>query len=239
LGRPIVPHRLDPAEARIRVTAINLVVQPERAILATDTAFYDPQGRLKHKASKVAIWEAGRMAFAVCGCVQAYRLADLANDPALNSQEDIMAALPAFARKVREENRRGAPDQERDRLNEIQIFVAMWRKKNDCAEGYILSSDQAFLGETYTPFSWAALLRVSTPPVPADLVDLVNFEPERDALPMLDHQRNDRSLDGASWVGGCAEVTVVDRRGISKSVIHDWGDRPGLLIGEAPTRCPA
>lgn len=215
------------------MTAVSMFVQRAAAHLVTDAAFYSPDGVMHSACSKVATIGRLRLAVAVSGAAMPWQV--IAYLARCETQEEVLQTLPGSAGGLRIELAQNNPTWEavpgRSSLNEFQLFLALWRDTADRPEGYVLSTEQAWIGGDYEPYTLREVEQLAAPPpvgVPP-FADLEQFKPDSDGGRILDAQRAYRN-EGSCYVGGFGEVTTVSRTGIVTRRVRSWPDRLGEPI---------
>lgn len=220
------------------VTAINLVVQRDRAHLLTDGAQYDHAGRVRTLCSKTLIAEEIRLAVAPSGRLNSVELRDGLVAAGANSQAEVMAALPRIVATVRAKNAADLPAHEGGGDNDAQLFVVLWSDARDEPQGWMLSTNCLPHWGPYRPLTWVAVDAMIGTLEPADqalgravtLADPSSFDAARDGLTILEHQRRTPWPDGIHYVGGHAELVTVTRDGVEQRRLREWPDTVGQLI---------
>jgi hypothetical protein len=204
------------------MTAVSLFVQDHAAHLVTDAAYYDADGQMVATRSKVAINAAARMAIGCSGCVQDHQIATALG--LCDGQADVLSRLPDVVRAIRADNTAQSANLP---TIELMLFVALWSTERDRAEGYVIASDRAYLGDGYTPGTLVDVLQLTSPPMPT--IDLASFDADRDAAGLLEAQRRYAwPNDPNCYVGGYGELTTVTWGGVERRRVVEWAD----VIGE-------
>lgn len=130
---------------------------------------------------------------------------------------------------------------------EYEIIIAGYSQERDRFEVYILPVHDRYACEGFP----ACLLM----PVPGHLIqpaldpaiikqigwhipDVDRLDAERDGLRLMECQRAD-GTPPEHVVGGFVQKTVIERQGISSSIIHTWPDQVGRKINPRPEVCCA
>lgn len=208
------------------MTAISLLATPTAAHLITDAAFYHPAGQLLAIETKVGRAEHLSLAFAVSGTVSVVRLATYFSGR--RDQREAVGGLPGIARTLRAINSARQPQWEGGGFNDFQIAVAAWDQRTARAWGFLLSTNRAWLGEGYEPYTVAMVDQASSPPSVMMPTNLETFDPIIDGTTLLCYQRSYRE-GGLGIVGGFGELTTVSAAGITTTRLIDW---PEDQIGE-------
>lgn len=197
------------------MTACNAFVMGDAAHLATDTAAFEPNGRVRYFRSKVAASERLRMAFAETNDLDAGKPTAVVRAvlEQAESQREACERIPPALRAAYE----GAPAS-------FRILVAMWDDRGP--QVYHLHSPRPDGGR---PFFWQAgrdLLQPSIGIIPAP-----GSDPRSAATSILHAQRQFRWEDDGNYrVGGTGELTTVDASGIRTETLVRWRDRVGRKI---------
>jgi hypothetical protein len=214
------------------MTAINLFVEPQRACLLTDAAIIGPDGRVQSIATKVIASAELKCAMACTGAYDGEIWHSLKEAvESCRSQHELMRCLPLFAMKASGEiatalNRSSyvLPSEAN-----LRIIVAIWSAERDEAQGYVFGATIEDLPSGMQAGRPNGCRLYIQPEVPAKY--LPSSPLKRDAaLRLLTAQRKGRDSIGRHTVGGGAELTIVDRRGVEVSQIHQWPDLVGKQI---------
>lgn len=207
------------------MTAMNIFIRQDAAHILTDGAFYDLDGIVHQITTKVAIADDLRMAMACSGRVQVEQLCDGFTKREMFSQERALALLPDVMREIREANRASNPELEIHEGNDLQIFVALFSEERQRPEAYYCSTNQAYFGPDYRPYTVRDVVQLSSPPV-----DLPFNNPWRDGLAIMEAQRRMplSETEDLYFVGGFAELVTVTSEGVSCVKLKEWPD----IVGE-------
>lgn len=223
------------------MTALNVIVQASAVHLLTDCAGYDTSGRMISLASKVTVAPEWRAAFACSGRADSVRLSEAMAARRPVSQASALSALPGVMRELREQNRRRHPDDEDrngDQENGLQVVCAIFSDRTRRPEAWIISSDQAYLGDGYRPYTFVQIRELFSPDLdPQDVLarpccptDEESFSPSTDGLAVLEAQRQSPWPDGLFYVGGAAQLTSVSAAGVAVDILRHWPDAVGQRI---------
>jgi hypothetical protein len=210
------------------MTASSLVVTDRAAHLVADGAFYDAGGVVSLIASKIAHAAFWRMALATSGMVRPHQLVEPFDAAAGHDQAHVMRSLPAIAASIQADNAAAHSLADQERCH-FQVYVAMWSDATNRPEGWLLSTNRAWLGAGYTPLSWMPVDQVVMPPI-GKALDPQRFRPHRDGRRLLERQRGLVQHGGGHWVGGLGEVATVTRSGVTVDQVVRWPDRVGERI---------
>lgn len=209
------------------MTAINMIVQSDACHLITDGAYYDAGGRVMELRTKVTTCSRVRMAIGCSGSVKDIHVVQRLGQ--VTDQTDAITRLPGIFGSIRDANRADHPEGETTQHNELMLFVAIWSDRTDRAEGWVIASDQAYLGDAYQPGTLVEVEQLTSPPLP--VIDAVAFDASRDGAALLDAQRRYRWPDNRRvYVGGFGEATTVTREGVTKRRLCEWPDKVGEHI---------
>lgn len=143
---------------------------------------------------------------------------------------EAVRQLPEVARELRRAVAQAQPAWEGtpDDLNGFQLFVAAHDGSRPL--GWVLSTNQAWFGADYIPYTLAEVDQALCPPIAAGEVKPATFDLAA-ARAILDEQRTSTdTFGGGRFVGGYGELTTVDVRGVRKERVVDWPDRVGERI---------
>ncbi|PCG09664.1 hypothetical protein COA17_07340 [Sphingomonas ginsenosidimutans] len=216
----------------LAVTAVSAVVSADEqvAYLVTDTAYYDAAGIVTQLRSKVTVSPSLRIAIAGSGCVDLNDVARACETSA--TTEEALRRLPAITSAIRDRNDRGNPTGRINGHNDLMLFAAMWSDQRQRAEAWVVASSQAYLGSQYTPFTLAAIMALSSPPV-ADDVFAAGVTASAAATALREQRAWSLANDGLCFVGGWGELTSVGAGGIDQEKVATWPDRIGRPIATA------
>lgn len=212
------------------MTAVNLFVNSDAAVLLTDAAVIDHEGRLQSIATKVIKCPHLRSAIALTGMIDGegwHSLKDTIS--ACGSQEALMRLLPSLAMQAHHhvaaelaKNPRELPTE-----TKVRLIVATWSEVRLQPEGYVIGGR-----ETDAPPGMGAGVngcrRYIQPEIrPREVPQHID---QKSAHRLIEAQRRTRDALGRYVVGGAAELTTVDAAGVRAQVIQTWNDRLGEPI---------
>lgn len=222
------------------MTALNGIVLPTGVHLLTDGATYDKEGRILAIRSKVYEYRRERIAIGWAGFCRMPMIAWGLRLALVTDQASIVAALPKVARWIVMLNRWrdiGRTPQERG----LRFMVALWSDREDEPQLWTMHSDSLLLGPEYKPFTMVRLHRyfdvvpgTEFSAIGRQLTDWRQFDPVRDGLALLEHQRREPWDDGRFCVGGAAYLTTVSRAGVKGTILREWPDKVGEFVRPVP-----
>ncbi|AWN47647.1 hypothetical protein DK419_16095 [Methylobacterium terrae] len=221
------------------MTAINVLVRPDRVHVMTDGAVFEPEGAvigvmqktyaLAHVSAVIAI---RGPTYLGAGLVEALNLANL------RTFDDLLARLPATARVLIDHAMQHMNPAERDAasaridLRKFDIAVAGWSHRRGQGETYRLDTSKP--GWHLERQADGFFMPADNPALLARL-DAAGWDlsdPEQDAarlLELMHHQRAvpDRLPSGVECctVGGFAQHTVITPDAITTRIVERWADR--------------
>jgi len=223
---------------------MNIIVQAKAAAayLLTDTAGYAEGGTVVQFRPKVLALDIGSGSFAAVATTgmpsQSYLRQRLLNHRA-NRVEDLLRALPAMFRDI-ERDLRGDGVPEACGTAHMSAVVAVFDSERGVASGYAISNDfSLFPPGKAVPYRLQPVLKYLTryrgQPFPrgTDMCDPRRWNPQRDAVALIEAQRaDDFGLEGNTYggVGGRAILSTVSATGVEHQVITAWADRIGQKI---------
>jgi hypothetical protein len=217
------------------MTALNAIVQGKKAYLVTDAAMLDFEGRIHSLSSKVWEFPARHMAFGVTGVfdpkedVPEMATFELGNDP-FSGLDDLV--FDWKSRNVDQAKKEG-----RELDTRVQITaVAFLPLENRAAACTVASDDAGILGPAYEAGTILRAGYIASPGLDFEgvfgnvsPVDRMAFNVPRRAKYMIQHQRPMKLHHEHFGIGGFAELTTVDAKGIRREKIHSW---PEDSVGE-------
>lgn len=221
------------------MTACNVFAATDAAYLLTDTAILDPTGRAWHFHPKVVQCERLRIAAGLTGDASVFELdgGQLASplgavedvfDEA-ETQEDALSALPAALERAY-----AALHEMTGGAGNFIVMIALWDPAANEARAYIAQSPgvKQLPGlPTFELIRMAEFLSTS--------VDGGIDEPLR----LIEAQRRKKAVMGSAagfhTIGGEAQLTRIDRDGISTETLVRWPDRIGHKIDPHRRRWPS
>lgn len=228
------------------MSALNVWISEERAVMLTDTVIYDGSGRITgfdKKAVPVESWN-GVISFRgnTWGLLAAVQVAEQ-----FASFDEFIARSGA----ILESGHREAEAAGNLHYSSIvEIVVAGWSESRRRAMAFGLSNavEPSFVwsdicegeesGFAIGPNVDTALEDWRLHRVGADVLDYepADFDPIRHGLPLMEAQRrgktDPRFFAGEPFhcVGGSVWCSIVTRDGVDQTVLHDWHDKVGMPI---------
>jgi hypothetical protein len=233
------------------MTALNVVLKRDRAILMTDAACYDGSGEILGIGQKAVAIPAIKAAIACRGALKLTALLAMELSITFDSFDQLLAKGPEFfSRWVETIGDALALGTENDvsRLHGVEMVVVGWSDA--------LNKPMGFFFATTTDEGFQMIDDWAFGPMPTDEEDAnlhkigcemerditaANFDPVRHGIPTMEAQRRMKiippssDLDtGISIVGGHILLTEVTEHGVEQRVIHRWKDQLHQPIVPAP-----
>lgn len=213
------------------MSACNAFIQGDAAYLLTDGAWWDEHGVVDEICTKVISSSRLRLAIGQINsrCVDWYFPAWLEK---VKSQEEFLHDLPiaAEAAKSHWQAELGS-----ECHVEFQLFIAMHSETRGKPALFIYSTDRGSFGQLRPGLHEITGVVMPRPDTAKffnadDLGNPRKFRIGRDAVPLMRAQRALIAPDGHSSVGGFAELTRIDRQGVTSRVVCRWKDKVGEKI---------
>lgn len=216
------------------MTISNLVVQPDAAYLLSDTAFFQPDGRILGFGTKVlaffgqkaAVSATGRQGLAIGKVYDEYRRTGAA------------FSFDGFLQTVRDVYEREGYDPDE--------FAMVWNAAyySDAHKrpfGFSFTTHSSGGGEGFQPWRWHPKTALIMPHVdPSEvfgpgiekirLADPRQFNPLTDFKMFAMEQRKHRFEGLYHAVGGEVRLTKVSSAGVETWTMHDFGDQEGQIV---------
>lgn len=228
------------------MTAINVVLRRDSAVMMTDAAIYSPQGLVLGFGQKAVAIPGMKAVVAVRGAQKITALLAMEMSVTFRSIDQLIAAGDTYFDAIMELIADTLPEG----LEEAQIVVAGWSDAQDRAVGciYCTSDDD---GETFRlidNYAFAPLpdenefrrLRMQRAEIEHSYRPS-EFDPIRHGIPLLEAQRRMKIIpiaadmeEAISIVGGNVLLTEVDRDGVSQRIVHEWPDVASENIAPEP-----
>ena len=220
------------------MSALNMIVQGQRAHLLTDRAVYDRDGVVRGIGFKVGRLESLPLAISSVGAVSVERLSDMVDrlSPTSAQPEAWVAVLPAALRALRGENRVKWPELEGTQDAEITLAAIFYSHAQRRARGVVVSSGDPGL----PPYEPVALSCITIPGIDLAAAGAPDprsptFDPASDGAALVSAQRLAAWADGRINVGGGVDLTSVGPDGLSLTTLMEWPDEIGRRIELPPT----
>lgn len=238
------------------MTAVNVIVRPDRAFLMTDGAFYTPDGRiiaLGNKALPIANLNA---AIAVRGLQAVVPIFALDFSIRYVSFDDMIDRV-ADDLRVWHENRAHVVDE--SGWFDVELYIVGWSEAKQCAQAFSITTRD--YGDGEEPCTLRDCGRQTIAPGLSEEEETVrlpqlgvhvdartferDFDPARHGIAIMEAQR--RALEQLSFVdepfcsiGGHISCTEVGKDGVRQRVIHRWAqDKPGQAFEPEPFKLVA
>ena len=223
---------------------MNLIIQrgTRSAFLLTDTAAIGVRtGRIVHFTNKVIpIYVDGTPVAAVAssGRLESHCLAGQLQKRTFSSLQMFLDQMPEIFRSTER------AIVERDVGGPMAAVVAAFDRSRMLPIGFAISNCSEPFPPEFRPYKLNSLSMHITEFDPDDAVlrmtdfrDHRQWNPERDALALIEAQRRDPDITtGLFSIGGQAVLTCLDAKGLSSKVLKTWPDRIGHRI--APDASP-
>lgn len=238
------------------MTAINIFLRRDRAVLMTDGAFYLPDGQIIGFGNKALPIPNLNAAIAVRGLQKV--VADFALDFSIRYQ-----SFDDMVDRVGDDLSEWQDTRERDAgytsWADVDLYLVGWSDReerprafnfqtrdtgNEYAVGEVEEVEGFTVGPYPEPKEWFVNLRsIGVDLCPDDAMR--RFDPIRHGLPIMEAQRRmmvDPSEMGSAFtgtvpmslVGGHVTVTEITKGGISQRTVHRWNDGVGVPIAPEP-----
>jgi hypothetical protein len=222
------------------MTAVNAFQNERIAWLMTDAAGYDRDGTVLSFYQKAYALPSCRAAIGVRGSSILPPLLASALSQRFHSFDSLTDGVSAYLR--RSYTKEIAPHLG---INaDFECVIAGWSESADRPKLFFLTK---VAGSRFEPFKLYEEPGAIIAPMPS--VDVMraagmreditsyNFDPSRDAIPLMEAQRrskgvikNSASHNEIAPVGGYLLLTEITRNGVHQQVIHRWRDRIGSPI---------
>ncbi len=219
------------------MTAVNVVIEWDKAHLFTDSAACDPFGRVWRLVSKVRVLPGGRCAFAMRGRLKALdAIAEILSTLGTDVDELRAAAEDGRLRAVLSPWRQAL----RGRLalaRDYDVTIIGWGKDGPTAfmfwnHGKMRSDDGAAVPPRFAPHDIARANVLPPVPLPRGaLRDPLAAMPE---IMRRQHMHREPSIlfpKGRRFVGGFIEHTIMTAAGVETRRAGGWDDPLGKPIG--------
>lgn len=224
------------------MTAINVFLRRDRAIMLTDASLYTPQGLVVRFGQKAVAMPHLRSVIACRGSQMVTALLAMGLAATYSSFDEMANHAAADLPRYHDQH---LMDLARLGLQDINIVVAGWSESADAPSGFYYDSTtdafemiDGYVSGPVLDEEENANLHAIGCEIDVD-VSPAAFDPIRHGIPFMEAQRrmqieiSDVS-EPMSVVGGHILLSEVTRDGVSQRVIHHWDDEIGEPISPAP-----
>jgi len=224
------------------MTAINVFLRRDRAIMMTDAAMYTPQGVIVGFGQKAVAMPRQRAVIACRGAQKVTALLAMELSITYPSFDAMAENAEADLRTYHEQH---LMELAALGMQDINVVVAGWSDRINGPAGFYYDSTvdvfgmvDGFVGGPLINDEELDNLHSIECEIDVD-VAVADFDPIRHGIPFMEAQRRMRIevsdiADPISIVGGHILLTDVTRDGVSQRVIHEWPDEVGAPIEPVP-----
>ncbi len=217
------------------MTALNLIVGRSASYLFSDYVETDPvryDGIITGFRAKIVCSDRLKIAISISGLYGPEEENQLqAWLDAKRDQDAAMFGLPGYVKAAAE--RLAETGAHLDPARVMLFFaVAIWEEGTQRPQG---GTHQGFMPPEMKPLKLHWIPSVVCPMVRcAERHMRPDFDPEVGSLEILEAQRREKNAGGHYFIGGGAELVIVDRDGVRVQVLKHWPDLIGERISPDP-----
>lgn len=223
------------------MTAINVFLRRDRAIMMTDASLYTPQGVIVGFGQKAVAMPNMRAVIACRGSQKVTALLAMEMSAVYQGYDELFHNAERDLRAYHDQH---LMELSRLGLQEINIVVAGWSASKNAPAGFYFDSStdtfeeiDGYVAGPLPDEAEDANLHAIRCEIDVD-VDPAAFDPVRHGIPFMEAQRRMKLeisdvSEPMSIVGGHILLTEVSRDSVSQRVIHRWNDEIGMPIEPA------
>ncbi len=228
------------------MTAVNVFLRRDRAVMMTDAALYTKDGEVVGFGQKAVALPGLRAVISCRGALMALALLAPQFPIRYRSYDDMAERASDDLRSWYDETMSVLAD---GGFRDVQVVVAGWSEKQDAPAGFFFDTingvfetiKEAVTGPVLDEVEQRNLSSIGCN-VPDD-APRYGVDPIRQGIPYMEAQRRMMVHSGdiaepLRVVGGHILLSEVTRDGVSQRIVHRWNDEVGELIRPAPFVAP-